>query len=69
MFSVGFLLICLCTSAIAGNSSSALNITGSNVSTISASQLPFGIDLPKSIRNESNHTIHTILTAHPKVRH
>ena len=67
---VGFLLLCLCTSAISGNSSSALNVAGSNVSTISTShQLPFGIDLSKSIRNKSNHTIHTSLAMHPKVTH
>ena len=67
---VGFMLLCLCTSAISGNSSSALNVAGSNVSTISTShQLPFGIDLSKSIRNKSNHTIHTSLAMHPKVTH
>jgi hypothetical protein len=66
------LLICLWTSAIAGNSSSALNAIGSNASAISTSQLPFGInisDLPKSMRNISNHTIQTILASHPKVLH
>ncbi|XP_046458197.1 uncharacterized protein KIAA0754-like isoform X1 [Daphnia pulex] len=71
MLSVGILLICLWTSAIAGNSSSALNATGSNASAISTSQLPFGInmsDLPKSMRNISYHTIQTILASHPKMR-
>jgi len=71
MFSLGFWLICLWTSAIAGNSSSALNATSSNASAISTSQLPFGInmsDLPKSMRNISNHTIQTILASHPKMR-
>lgn len=70
MFSVGFLLICLWTSAIAGTPSSVANATGSNASAISVNQLPFGInmsDLPKSMRNIS--TIQTILASHPKVLH
>ncbi|KAI9558594.1 hypothetical protein GHT06_015382 [Daphnia sinensis] len=70
LFSAVLLLSCMWTSTLAGNNSSALNVTPANVSTTPAVQIPSMIfsHLPKAMRTKSNHTLHTTSIPHSKIK-